>query len=322
MTAATFIAAGALDALAGDPLWFPHPVRGMGWAAGGLDRLVRRYSRGFAPLEVVGGGFIVATLVIGSAALTSGMQRLAAARGPRYRAIVDIVLAWTALAARDLIVEVNRVLAALQSDELDAARSALGRIVGRDTGTLDRAAIARALIETLAESFCDGIVAPLCALALGGPPLALAFKAASTLDSMIGHIEPPHTHVGFVAAKLDDALCYVPARIAAVAIAVCAPLAGGSTPNALRTAWRDGGKHPSPNAGRVEAAMAGALAVRLGGPLSYDGVPVTRALLGAANALPAEDDVRRARTVVVAASVLVFAVLSTLLAPAAQPAER
>jgi adenosylcobinamide-phosphate synthase len=322
VTAAAFAAAGALDALAGDPRWFPHPVRGVGLAAGSLDRLVRRHARGSAAFEVAGGGLIVVTLVIGSAALTSGMQRLAAARGPRYRAIVDVTLAWTTIAARDLIVEVNAVLAALQRDDLAAARLRLARIVGRDTAELDRSGIARALIETLAESFCDGIVAPLCALALGGPPLALAFKAASTLDSMIGHVEAPHTHVGFVAAKLDDALCFVPARIAAIGLAACAPLAGGSAPNALRTAWRDGGKHPSPNAGRVEAAMAGALGVRLGGPLSYDGIVVARALLGAAYAAPTEADVRRARTMVVAASILVFATLAAQLALAARTAKR
>jgi adenosylcobinamide-phosphate synthase len=322
VTAAAFAAAAALDALAGDPRWFPHPVRGIGLAADFLDRFVRRNARGCAALEVVGGALIAATLVVGSATLTYGMQRLAASRGPRYRAIVDVVLAWTALAARDLIVEVNAVVAALQHDDLVVARLRLARIVGRDTAQLDRGGVSRALIETLAESFCDGIVAPFCALALGGPPLALAFKAASTLDSMIGHIEPPYTHVGFVAAKLDDALCYVPARIAAVAIATCAPLAHGSAPNALRTAWRDGGKHPSPNAGRVEAAMAGALGVRLGGPLSYDGVAVKRASLGAEYATPAEGDVRRARTIVVAASVLVFAVLATELAIVARTAGR
>jgi adenosylcobinamide-phosphate synthase len=235
--------------------------------------------------------------------------------------LVDVLFAWTTLAVRDLIVEVDSVLRALRCDDLDAARARLGRIVGRDTAELDRSAIARALIETLAESFCDGIVAPVCALALGGPPAAMAFKAASTLDSMIGHIEAPHTHVGFAAAKLDDALCYVPARIAAVAIAVCAPFAGGSTRAALRTARREGGNHASPNAGRVEAAMAGALGVRLGGPSAYGGTIVARPPLGAAYGVPRESDVLRARTVIVAASLSISILAFAGIALGARAAE-
>ncbi len=302
MTAGAFAAAVALDAVAGDPRWFPHPVRGIGYAADGLDRLVRRWSRGRVSLERLGGFAIVAIVVGSSAAATRGVQRLGDAAGPRTRTVIDVVVAWTAIAARDLIVEVNDVLSALQQDDLENARVRLSRIVGRDTADLDRADIARALIETLAESFCDGIVAPICALALGGPAAAMAFKAASTLDSMIGHIEAPHTDVGFAAAKLDDALCYVPARIGAIAIAACAPIAGGAAASAFCTMWRDGGKHASPNAGCVEAAMAGALGVRLGGPLSYSGVTVARLPIGAPNRVPNEADVRRARTIVVAAS--------------------
>ncbi len=309
MTPAAFAAAGIMDVLAGDPRWFPHPVRGFGLAARNLERVVRRFARGNANAEIVGGGLIVATLVVGGAAVTRGARGIALRFGPRYAEFADVLIAWTTLAARDLIAEVNAVLVLLDAGDLVAARARLGRIVGRDTAALDPSAIARALIETLAESLCDGVVAPLCALALAGPPGAIAFKAASTLDSMIGHIEAPYTNLGLVAAKLDDVLCFVPARIAALAIALCAPVAGGSAGVALRTLWIDGGKHPSPNAGRVEAAMAGALAVRLGGTLSYGGVPVARAMLGADHAAPTVGDVRRARTVVIAAAFMVFALL-------------
>ncbi len=310
MNPIAFAAAGALDALAGDPRWFPHPVRAMGFVIGRLERLVRRCARGNATGELAGGGLIVLAVAACSAASASLVQQTAGRFGSRSRTATDMLLAWSCIAARDLVSEVNGVLGALNAGGLEAARLRLSRIVGRDTAELDRAGIARALIETLAESLCDGIVAPLCALAIGGPPLAFAFKVASTMDSMIGHIEPPYRHVGFFAAKLDDALCYVPARIAALAVAASAPLAMGSPSAALRCMRLDGAKHASPNAGRVEAAMAGALAVRLGGSLTYDGVPVTRALFGGVYRAPDDDDVRRARLLVVTAALLLFALLS------------
>ncbi len=309
MTPAAFVAACALDALAGDPRGIPHPVRAIGSAAGVLEKIVRGLAGGNATAERIGGAAMTAALVGGSALFARKAQR--AASPLSFAGLVDIAMAWQCLAARDLIVEVNAVLEAMNRNDLDAARTRLARIVGRDTNVLDRAGISRALIETLAESCCDGIVAPLCALAFGGPPLAFAFKAASTLDSMIGHIEPPYTHVGYAAAKLDDLFCFFPARITAVAIAACAPSSEGSARSAFAIARRDGSKHASPNAGLVEAAMAGALGVRLGGPLRYDGVLAEREVLGGEYALPNEDDVRRARAIVVAASLLVFGVLAT-----------
>ncbi|GAC1562519.1 MAG: adenosylcobinamide-phosphate synthase CbiB [Vulcanimicrobiaceae bacterium] len=291
---------GALvDAVAGDPAWLPHPVRGFGFAAAAGERAVRPWTHGDARRESIAGGALTVAIVGGAYALAR--VTLAATDRVDRRAgfVLAIVLAWTTIAARDLARESADVLAALELGDLARARTRLARIVGRDTAALDATEIARATIETLAESACDGIVAPLCALALGGVPLALAFKAASTLDSTIGHIEAPYTYFGRVAARLDDACCFVPARV--TALAICASASGvaqGSVGAAWRTWQRDGRAHASPNAGQSEAAIAGALRVRLGGHNVYDGVAKPAPSLGAEFRPPDASDIRRARRAV------------------------
>ncbi len=171
--------------------------------------------------------------------------------------------------------------------------------MGRDTGGLDESEIARAVIETLAESACDGIVAPIFWLTVGGVPYAMAYKAVNTLDSMIGHREPPYCYFGRVAARLDDGVNFLPARLTALAIAAH----GG---DALRIWWRDGGKHASPNAGQSEAAMAGALGVRLGGTNYYDGVRHDGPGFHSEGRPATVGDARRALGIVAAVSAMAF----------------
>jgi adenosylcobinamide-phosphate synthase len=274
-------------------------VRAFGALAGLGERVALRSPVRDAPREALAGAALATAIAGGAAASGAALRRAArGAFGRRAVAVLEVALAASSLATRDLLVEADAVLDALASDDLAAARGRLSRIVGRDTQALDASEIARAVIETLAESACDGIVAPLCALALGGVPLALAFKASSTLDSMIGHIEPPHTYFGRFAAKLDDAACFVPARLTAFAICALAPIAGGSSASAWRTLRADGHRHRSPNAGRPEAAMAGALRVRLGGTNAYAGVAHRGELLGAGYRAPGHADARRARRLV------------------------
>ena len=175
----------------------------------------------------------------------------------------------------------------------------LARIVGRDTQALSETEIHRAVIETLAESACDGIVAPVFYMAIGGVPLAMAYKAVNTLDSMIGHADQRYFYFGKSAARLDDVANYLPSRLTALAIATVA----GSA-SALRTWWRDGGKHKSPNAGQPESAMAGALRVRLGGENTYAGERIASPLLGAEFEQPKLHHAKRALRLVVAVSLL------------------
>jgi adenosylcobinamide-phosphate synthase len=280
-------AAYALDVALGDPEWMPHPVRGFGVLIRTGERVLRRFTC-TESAELVAGGVLTASVV--AVAWMAGRPR---------HGVWQVALAWTTLATRSLLWEAGSVARALEAGQIAVARGRLARIVGRDTELLDESEIARAAIETLAESACDGIVAPLYWLAVGGLPAAMAYKAVNTLDSMIGHREARYLYFGRVAARLDDGANFVPARLTALAIAV-------QRCGAMQVWWRDGGKHASPNAGQSEAAMAGALGVRLGGTNFYDGVRHDGAVLNAEGRSASVRDVRRAMRVVAAVSAMAF----------------
>jgi adenosylcobinamide-phosphate synthase len=264
MTASRLTLAYALDLLVGDPEWFPHPVRLFGAltriCGARLQRAAVNLSSPFRDL-------------LAGAALTTAITSLAYASGRPQNAAWQVLLAWTTLATRSLLDEARAVIQALESGNHYLARRRLARIVGRDTGYLNETEIARAVIETLAESACDGIVAPLFWLVMGGVPLAMSYKAVNTLDSMIGHPEPPYRYFGRVAARLDDAANLIPARFTALAIVAASRVHSLNARNSLAIWRQDAHRHASPNAGQSEAAMAGALGVRLGGTNFYDGVP-------------------------------------------------
>ncbi|HEY4367020.1 MAG TPA: adenosylcobinamide-phosphate synthase CbiB [Steroidobacteraceae bacterium] len=239
-----------------------HPVV---WIGRLIEYLERRWNVGThsdPALRVY--GIITVAIIVGLAALAGYLlQRLAIAI-PFGMAII-ILAATTGLAQRALYDHVNDVLRPLLAGDLAAARIAVGRIVGRDTAALGESDVAAAALESLAESFNDGIVAPAFWLLLGGLPGLFAYKAINTADSLIGHLEPRWRMFGWAAARSDDAVNLVPARIAGVLLVI----AGGG---GLRVMWRDASKHPSPNAGWPEAAMAGSLKIHLGGPSRYDGL--------------------------------------------------
>jgi adenosylcobinamide-phosphate synthase len=216
------------------------------------------------------------------------------------------LVAWTTLATRSLLDESGGVLAALERSQIGHARKLLARIVGRDTESMDESEIVRAVIETVAESLCDGVVAPIVYLTLGGVPLACAYKAVNTLDSMIGHYEHPYRYLGRAAARLDDVVNFVPARLTALAIIGAAFLTRGNGRQAWTVFRRDRGQHPSPNAGQCEAAMAGALGVRLGGMNYYGGEPAPKPLLGFDGRCATRADARRALRIAGVASLAVF----------------
>lgn len=276
----TLAAAFALDLLAGDPRWLPHPVRLMGAAITLGERTLRRRTRSTRN-EFYGGG-LLSLLVIATSYIStrSMLARTKKRERTRLALMLEVALAWTTLAVRSLLTEARDVLDALETSDIHLARRRLAMIVGRDTQHLDENEIARAVIETVAESLCDGIFAPLFYLTLGGVPLAFAYKAVNTLDSMIGHRESPYLYFGRVAARTDDVANYLPARLSALALTGAALIAGADARSAWRVWQRDGDKHPSPNAGQPEAAMAGALNVRLGGVNYYDGAPHHKQHLG------------------------------------------
>jgi adenosylcobinamide-phosphate synthase len=302
MTALRLALAYAFDLIAGDPEWFPHPVR----IFGALTRAGERYLRrtGSSPAAELAAG----------AALTGAVVSFAWASGRPRNPTWQVLLAWTALATRSLLVESRSVLNALEAGDLVAARRRLARIVGRDTHHLDEVEIARAVIETVAESTCDGIVAPLFWLATGGVPFAMAYKALNTLDSMIGHREPPYLYFGRAAARWDDAANFVPARLTAMGIVAAARIHGLDARQSMAIWRRDGNRHASPNAGQSEAAMAGALGVQLGGTNLYDGSPSHSPHLFAEGRPTTSRDARSAVALAATVSGLAFGVALLVIA--------
>jgi len=260
----------ALDWLIGDPTWLPHPVRWMGWMIKDGEKLLRRFIR--TPSSEFIAGAILTGIVVGTFGFGSWIVLLwLRALNPALSFVVSVYLAASTLATRSLLDEARAVRRFLVNGDLLSARQQVSRIVGRDTQELDEPEVTRAVIETLAESASDGIVAPMFYLAIGGVPAALAYKAVNTLDSMIGHRDEHYEFFGKCAARLDDVASFIPARVSALLFVYAAWTLRLDWRGAWRIMWRDGAKHKSPNAGRPEAAMAGALGVRVGGTNFYDG---------------------------------------------------
>lgn len=287
MSAAALLAGFAADALLGDPRR-GHPVAGFGQVADRVERTAWAPSR-------IRGTAAAAALVGGAAGLAALSARRAERRLPRGgRALVLAALTWTALGGRSLGTVAAGIARELERGDLDAARTALPALVGRDPSQLDATGVARAVVESVAENTSDAVVGALVWAALAGPAGAAGFRAANTLDAMWGHRSERHADFGWAAARLDDAAGWLPARATVGLVAALAPVVGGSPRAALAAARADGPAHPSPNAGPVEAAFAGALGVRLGGPLRYGDRREARPVLHPAGREVVVADVARA----------------------------
>ena len=271
----------------------PHPVVPLGDFISALERRWNDPARSEAERRMrgVGAALLVPALAAGVGALAERLLR-------RRAWPLLAVLATVGLAQRSLFEHVDAVCVELGHRDLPAARAAVGRIVGRDTDDLEEAGVATAALESLAESFGDGVVAPAFWLAVAGLPALFAYKAINTADSLVGHREPRYRAYGWASARLDDLANLLPARLTGALLA----LAGGG---GWRVMLRDAGRHASPNAGWPEAAMAGALGVRLGGPATYDGVAHVRAPLGGGRP-PTGADLRRGLHLYVAACGLLW----------------
>jgi adenosylcobinamide-phosphate synthase len=301
------VAAMALDGLIGDPRWLwrgrlLHPVVLLGWLIARLERWLNRWELSDAARRWRGAATVL--IVVGCAALVGGLIALLSAE-LRFGWLAELALVVVLLAQRDLFDHVRHVGAALKRDGLEGGRAAVAHIVGRDPDSLDRHGVLRAAIESLAENFSDGVIAPLFWYLLLGPIGLCGYKAVNTLDSMIGHRSERFLAFGMVAARLDDVANLIPARLGGVLIAIAALFVPKAKPfAALATMWRDASKHRSPNAGWPEAAMAGALDLALAGPRRYHGMFVTDPWIGAGRARAESPDLRRALALFVLACVI------------------
>lgn len=312
-----------LDLLLGDPAWLPHPVRGIGRLITWSERL----TRAVFPNVSIAGVVTVCIVLFGTGAGILLILQAATAVSSFLGAVVAIILLYTTIATRDLVRHSNAVYVQLTSGaSLEKAREAIAMIVGRDTNTLSQAGITRACIETVAENMVDGVTAPLFYAILasfaspfvGQSPMtcsavgAFLYKAINTMDSMIGYKNEKYLRFGRCAAKLDDLVNFLPSRISGLCVIPAAFFLKLDYREAARIFRRDRLNHSSPNAGHTEAAAAGALGLRLGGPSSYFGQIVDKPFLGDGIREPIPGDIKKANHLMLVGAGIFLGVLAGL----------
>ncbi|WKZ32506.1 MAG: adenosylcobinamide-phosphate synthase CbiB [Thermodesulfobacteriota bacterium] len=271
LSALAFLTALILDLIIGDPEKAPHPVRWIGRIAAFLEAAIRKALPNSAGWERLGGALLWVFVVGGAYAATALVIHYAGLHSTALSFVLSVFFIWAGLSMKALGDEALAVVRAL-GHGLDEGRRRLGRIVGRDTGDLEEKEVLKAAVETVAENTSDGVIAPLCFLLLGGPALMMAYKAVNTLDSMVGYRNERYRHFGWFSARMDDAANFVPARLSGALIITASFILGYNWMKSAAMLARDGRNHLSPNSGVPEAAMAGALGVKLGGGSFYGGV--------------------------------------------------
>jgi adenosylcobinamide-phosphate synthase len=280
-----------LDALVGDPRRLPHPVRWMGLAITKSEPFFRRLGSG----GTVSGGLFAGGLILGSWIMAWCLVRLGYSLNTFAGWTIETILLFYCLSARSLAQAAMSIENCLHRRLVAEARQELSFIVGRDVSRYGEDDIARATVETVAENFIDGVLSPLFFAVLGGAPLAVAYKMINTLDSMVGYKNTDYLYFGRAAARIDDAANFIPARLGVLVIALSALVLNASSGcRALKTAIKEGARHSSPNAGYPEAAFAGVLGIRLGGPNVYHGVMVEKPYIGTQLGKAKREHIRRA----------------------------
>lgn len=273
-----FFAGFLLDLLFGDPHFLPHPIRLIGRLITFLEKKLYDEKKNL----LLRGRLLVGAVLLVTGAVSGGILYIVYSTYPVAGCVTESIMTYQILAVRSLKVESMKVYHTLWTGTIEEARYAVSMIVGRDTACLDEAGVTRAAVETVAENTSDGVIAPMIALAVGGPFLGFLYKAVNTMDSMIGYKNERYLLFGRAAAKLDDAINYLPARISAYFMILAAFLAGKEFDGkrALRIYRRDRRKHASPNSAHTEAVCAGALGIRLAGDASYFGKLVKKPYIG------------------------------------------
>lgn len=300
MTPVLFLSAYAADLIIGDPRGIPHPVVMIGTFIRWLEERIRH---GVFSADLKKGGILLWFIIVG-ATFCVAWGLLAGCFFVHYviGVAMTIILASLTLATRSLFDESWIVIDALDRGNIIEARKKLSMIVGRDTGHLGEEEIRRAVIETVAENLSDGIIAPLFYLAIGGVPLAMAYKAVNTLDSMVGYKNDRYGEIGWFSARMDNLWNWIPARLTGVIITVASYFLRFNGTNAWRIMIRDGKNHSSPNSGIPEAAIAGSLGIQLGGTIQYFGEVLDKSTIGDAKKPIERSDVIRAWTVMMISS--------------------
>lgn len=262
------IAGFILDCIIGDPYWLPHPVRLIGKQISWLEKMIRKKMKN----NLIAGGIILnLTTVLLSGGVAFAVLYMCYRFNIWLGAAVESGMCFQLIAAKCLKTESMKVFTAIEQNDTEGARKAVSMIVGRDTAVLDDKGIIRAAVETVAENASDGVTAPLFYIMLGGAPLGFVYKAANTLDSMVGYRNEKYGKIGWFSAKLDDILNFIPSRLTALLMIVAAPVLGLNGKNAFKIWRRDRLKHASPNSAQTESACAGALMIRLAGDAYYFG---------------------------------------------------
>ena len=308
---AALIAGFVLDLLMGDPEWLYHPVRLIGGLISRLEKRLRARGGNLRRSAVI----LTVTTVLVTMAVTAGILVLLQQLGRIPLFIGMALLDWMGIAVTCMAKEARGVGKALEKG-LPEARKQVARIVGRDTQNLSGEEIIKAAVETVAENTTDGVISPLFWALLGGPVLLWGFKAANTLDSMVGYMDEKYRDIGWSSAKLDDLLNYIPARLTALLMILAAFLTGMDGKNAFRIVHRDHANHKSPNCAWSEAAAAGAMHIQLGGTHEYFGKPVEKPTIGDADRPAEREDIRRANRLLYVTSglmMLIIAVVGVLL---------
>ncbi|MCW3491487.1 adenosylcobinamide-phosphate synthase CbiB [Dethiobacter alkaliphilus] len=300
-----------LDLLVGDPRQLPHPVIFIGRLISALEKRLQKPHHS-PQIQLVYGTVVVVLVLATTAGAVLFMVWAASLIHPVAGVAVSVVLLSTTLAVRSLSEAAQDVIKPLASGDLPGARYAVSMIVGRDSALMDEHEVARATVETVAENTVDGVTAPLFYALVGGLPLAMAYKAVNTMDSMLGYKNDRYLYFGRAAAKLDDAANWLPARITVVAMLVASRLLSLNTGNAWQAVKADGQKHPSPNSGLAEALTAGALDITLGGENRYGGQVSRRPQLWAAGQKAGVGDIKSAARLMQVTS-LVFIMVGLLI---------
>lgn len=297
-----------LDLLVGDPHWLYHPIRLVGHLISGLEALLRRMFPKTEKGELAAGVCLLALTAGITAGASWGLLFLAGLWHPYVRFALETMMCCQLLATKSLKDETMKVYTALKAGDVEGARRAVSMVVGRDTAALDDIGITKAAVETVAENTSDGVTAPLLFLVIGGAPLGFFYKAVNTMDSMVGYKNERYLYFGRAAAKFDDVLNYIPARLSAVLMVCAGGLLGMDAKNAWRIYVRDRYQHSSPNSAHTEAAAAGALHIQLAGNAYYFGKLYEKPTLGDADRPVEYEDIRRANRLLYGTAVLALVV--------------